>query len=156
MPNAESRGTRLDARRKPWIWNEGVEQPDGAQRGRARERRRTLTGALTAKRPASAELVTADMIDAYGVSARWTVMKPSSKNATGCHSGTAHLWAGRAEPPDSPRPPLELGEFHSEIDRRAEHEPACANEMWGNRRSNLESQRAISRVGGRVGAKFVP
>lgn len=49
----------------------GVEWRDGAQRGRARERGRTLTGALTAKRPVSAVLVTADMIEAYGTSARW-------------------------------------------------------------------------------------
>ena len=49
----------------------GVELRDGARTGRARERRRTLTGALTAKRPVSAVLVTADMIEAYGTSARW-------------------------------------------------------------------------------------
>lgn len=30
-----------------------------------------MTGALTAKRPVSAVLVTADMIEAYGTSARW-------------------------------------------------------------------------------------
>ena len=155
MPNAESRGTRLDARRKPWIWNKEWNSPTG-RRGGARERRRTLTGALTAKRPASAELVTADMIDAYGVSARWTVMKPSPKNADGATLAPRIFGPGALSLQIHRDHPLELGEFHSEIDRRAEHEPACANEMWGNRLSNLESQRAISRVGGRVGAKFVP